>query len=257
MLLSKVKTRILVVLASAFIGAGAHAGGPMVGGASEWTQIMNNVELAMQSADGAQTAMATMQTYMTQLKQLQYAIQNSARVDRARSATDYIRIMDEIRRANAAAAAYGKVKGSLEQQIAAMNIRLTEARLRGQSWDQYRDSVSKDVQAGNAQEIARLQREQEILQQTAEDAEQAAQKAAEIDSQVGHMESLQMTNRQLNQVIIQNGKMTEVLVGLRQNTGESNLEAKRREADAARQKDLARLRYEAIRERQKKAVGIQ
>lgn len=257
MLLSKVKARVAALLASALVGSASYAGGPMVGGASEWTQILNYGELAIQSMDGAQTAMATMQTYITQLKQLEYIIQNTARVDRARSATDYIRIIDEIRRAEAAAAAYGKVRGSLEQQIAAMNVRVTEARLRGQSWDQYQESVARDVQAGNAQEIARLQREQDILAQVSEDAKQAARKGEEIDGQLGHMQSLQMTNRQLNQMILQNGKMTEVLVGLRQNAGESNLEAKRRDADSARQRELARLRYEAIRERQKKAVGIQ
>lgn len=257
MLLSKLKSRILVVLASTFIGAAANAGGPMVGGASEWTQIMNNVELVSQSMDGAQTATATMQTYLTQLKQLEYVIRNTARIDRADSATDYIRIADEIRRASAAAAAYGKVKGSLEQQLNAMQLRITEARVRGQSWEQYQDSVAKDVQQGNAYEAARLQREQDILQQTKADAQEAQRMSAQLEGQIGQMQSLQMTNRQLNQVIVQNGKMTEVLVGLRQNAGESSLEAKRREADSARQKELARLRYEAIRERQKKAVGIQ
>lgn len=257
MFLSKAKAKVGAALAAALIGTASYAGGPMVGGASEWTQIFNNIELNMQTADGAQTAMATMQTYLTQLQQLRYAMENSARIDRGRNATDYLRILDEIRRAKASYEAYGKVKGSLDQQTAAMQLRVTEARLRGQSWDQYRNTVAKDVDEGNAYEIARLQREQDILDQTARDAEDAASKGTEIDSQVGHMQSLQMTNRQLNQVIVQNGKMTEVLVGLRQQSGEKSLADKRREADAARQKDLARLRYEAMRDRQKKSVGIE
>lgn len=51
-------------------GAGqAHAGGAMTGGATEWTQIMNNVQLINQYAQ-------QVKQYSTQMQQYQYQLQN-------------------------------------------------------------------------------------------------------------------------------------------------------------------------------------
>lgn len=62
----------LSVLAACLVGAtSAQAGGPAVGGASEWTQIANNVELVGQIQQSIQQTATQLQMYQSMVKNMQ------------------------------------------------------------------------------------------------------------------------------------------------------------------------------------------
>ena len=58
-----------------------HAGPPGVGGATEFTQIMNNSELLKIGADGAMTSINTTNQYLTQLQQYRNQLLNTVGMD--------------------------------------------------------------------------------------------------------------------------------------------------------------------------------
>src|SRR5262245_34141690 len=112
------------------LGAPAAVAGGSIAGATEPTQILNNLDLVKVAADGAVTAQQTVQQYATQLQQ--YALQqlNNQKlsglpaglgVDAESAAGDLARYRSALER----------LQGSLSQQASVIEHRLAEARLGG------------------------------------------------------------------------------------------------------------------------------
>ena len=75
--MSSAKRSLIAVYASILVAIvpAAHAGA-VAGGASEWTQIMNNVQLVSSGMDAAQTAKTTIDKYILQYKQYENELNN-------------------------------------------------------------------------------------------------------------------------------------------------------------------------------------
>ena len=67
---SKYNIKLSVVAASLFCAVSAQAGGPATGGASEWTQIENNVQLVGQIEQSIQQTSSQLQMYQSMVKNL-------------------------------------------------------------------------------------------------------------------------------------------------------------------------------------------
>lgn len=230
-----------------------HAGGGgITGGATEWTQIANNGQLAKVSADSALTAKTTIDQYMTQLQQLQIQMQNIAKLGQPpEGLQDIIRAQQSLSNYRTA---LERLYGSLEQQKDLMDKRFTEARLSGMTWDQYRERQVELARQQNQRAIQRMEMEARVLDQVEEDYKYSQRMAAQAPMTEGVHQATQMLNHQMSRLVAQNSRVTRVLVEAQM--AESN---KMSEEAAAKHRSAEELRYlnqrdAAIRERQRRFV---
>lgn len=229
-----------------------HAGGGMTGGATEWTQIANNVQLAKVSADSALTAKTTIDQYMTQLQQLQIQMQNIAKLGQPpEGLQDIIRAQQSLSNYRTA---LERLYGSLEQQKDLMDKRFTEARLSGMTWDQYRERQVELARQQNQRAIERMSSERAALRQVEADFKYSERMAQQAQMSEGVHQATQLLNHQMSRLVAQNAKLTEVLL-----TAQHDETNKLSEEAAAKHRAAEELRYlnqrdAAIRERQRRFV---
>lgn len=227
----------------------AHAGGS-IAGATEPTQILNNLELVKVAMDSAQTAGTVASQYITQLQQYQTQLANlqalaglpeGLGVDAAKVLNDLLGYRHALQ----------QLSGSLGTQQAAMEQRLVEARLSGGDWRSYATSVAQSAARQNQRAIERLKYEQSVLQQVQADYTFAREVQGQIPATVGQHQALQLMNTQMNRVVTQNAKLLEVVSA----TLHQQAEKDAREAEATTRstadRDLMRQRREAIEKRQR------
>ncbi|MEJ8838103.1 hypothetical protein [Ramlibacter sp. AN1133] len=233
----------------------ARAGGAIVG-ATEPTQIMNNLQLVKVALDGATTASTAVNQYTTQIQQFQTQLANLQRLPQLPEGmgTDSLRALNDLMRYRGA---LQQLTGSLGQQQSIMDHRIAEARLSGKGWGSYVASVAADAANKNQRAVERLRYEESVLQQVQSDYSFARDLQGQIPATVGQHQALQLMNAQMNRLITQNAKLLEVL---------SATLAQRSEADAGEaesmtrsltQQDLLRQRQEAIERRQRSFGGFQ
>ncbi len=233
----------------AFVAAAVSAPmSAMAWWASEFTQVMNNLQLLKVAADAAKSARAEVSALGIQNQQYAIDIANNMKfgsmpsnsAHNAKSEADLL----------AYAKALTNLYGSLEEQKRMMEGRISEARLSGLTWDKYVASVHADAQNQNKRAINRMQYEASVLDQVRTDYEAARNFEPMIANAAGTQQSLQVLNKQMNRLVLQNAKMTETIVATMQ-------EQTRAQADAAVEKErstaeLTRLskQQQVIRERQ-------
>lgn len=228
--LDKLTLAIVLVLAGR-----AHAGG--VVGATEPTQIMNNLQLVKVALDGAKTAMTVVNQYATQLQQYEAQLLNMMKLPQLPEglATDAAKTVNDLIRYKSSLEA---LAGSLAQQEAAIERRLVEARLGGMDWKTYVARVADEASRKGQRSVERLKYEQSLLEQVQSDYAFARNLQQQIPATVGQHQALQLLNAQMNRVVTQNAKLLEVMSA-------SVREKAEREADEAE----AALRYNAEVER--------
>lgn len=229
--------------------------GGLIAGATEPTQILNNLELVRVAMDSAQTAGTVISQYTTQLQQYQAQLANLQRLgslpagldsDALKSADDLVRYRNALQ----------QLSGSLGQQQSAMEQRLVEARLSGGDWHTYLAAVSADAVNQNQRALERLRYEESVLQQVQSDYRFAREIQSQIPATVGQHQALQLMNAQMNRVVTQNAKLLEVVSA----TVHQQAEKDAREAEAATRnstdRELLRQRQEAIEKRQRAFGGL-
>lgn len=206
----KSKFNLLLVCTLSLASLASHAGGgPATGGASEWTQLMNNAELAKSAMDNAITSKATVDQYIMQVKQYETQVANLARLPKIPSSMG--QVIGSYRSLQAYSSSIGRLYGSLSRQSDVMNKRFSEARLSGMSWDQYVQQQKDLANNNNQRAIARLNYEKETLDQVNQDYEFARSIQDQIPETVGQQANLQLLNSQMNRLVSQNAKMIEVV----------------------------------------------
>ena len=244
-----VKPGASILIGAVLAATIAHAGGGAVGGATEFTQLMNNVELmgvAGSSASMVEKAIAQRieQKEMTLMQQL-----NLKSLDQIPS-----NLLDSnfgIGALNNYRNALNQLRGSLAQETQAINQRFVEARLSGKTWEQYSQGVLQDAQNGNQSAIQRINYESGLLQQVNNDYRFAREAEAKIANVEGAQQSLQLLNSQINRIVVQNGKMLEVMANTAVRDGaETQAEKARHKARNQHTADYLTKRDLAIRERQ-------
>lgn len=235
------------------------AGGGLTGGATEMTQLMNNVQLVKVAIDQASSASTLLQQYTTQIKQLglqQLNIQNLAGLPAGLTA-DTASALGKIQNYQAA---LDGLRGTLSVQLQMMDQRLTEAQLYGRSeqgWQTYATRVQQDIQSGNQLAKLRAQQEQAALSQVQQDYQYARTVQSQIPSTIGQQQSLQLLNAQMNRIVTQNAKIIEVLsTTLAKDAAANETEARKKAQDEAVLQQV-QTRSDAIRQRQQGFGGTQ
>jgi conjugal transfer/entry exclusion protein len=245
----------LFLCAAVCLGAaGAQATG-MVAGATEPTQIMNNLELIKVAADGAVTAKKTVEQYATQLQQFhleQLNIRSLAGLP-AGLAPDSLKAVNDL---IGFKQALTKLEGSLGQQEQAIERRMTEARLSGKNWQGYLADVAADAARKQTRAVERLKYEEQVIQQVHSDYAFARNLQTQIPATVGQHQSLQMLNGQMNRVITQNAKLLEVVSATVRKQAEQDAEGAEAMTRNAADREILRQRQSAIETRQRAFGGL-
>jgi P-type conjugative transfer protein TrbJ len=248
----------LKLLAAGFVlsaSCAAAVAGGTVAGATEPTQIMNNVELIKVAMDGAVTAKKTVEQYVLQIQQYQNMLTNTMQLaglpaglagDALKAYTDLMSFKQAIT----------QLQGSLSQQQLAIERRVTEAKLSGKSWQGYLAEVAVDVAKNQKRAVERLKYEEQVLKQVQSDYTFARNLQNQIPATVGQHQSLQMLNTQMNRVITQNAKMLEVVSATIGRQAEDDALQAEGLARSAQDRDMLIQRQRALDARQRAFGGL-
>lgn len=251
---SKVKGQVLALVACA-ASIAANAGGAATGGATEWTQVLNYSELTKVSADSAMSSVAAVQSHITQLEQFRVQLKNAVGIDPSVINAQINQVNAELNTWRYYQSKIQGLQGSLGQQQAAIDQRVTEARLTGGDFNSYvanrRSLVGKEAEL----EKARLEREQQILERTNDDARFVQDIGAQIKASESERRDFAIMNQQLSRLITQNSNIIEVLVRARQG-GDGRLEQRMEEDHAAAEVQRARARRALFDQRWQGAGAI-
>lgn len=221
-------------------------GGAMTGGSTEWTQIANNAELVKVAVDGAQTAKTTIDKYILQYKQYENELTNLRKFAQLPENIQHgVRSLDDLR---AYKSRLERLHGSLADQQRVFEKRFTEARLTGGTWEDYVEMVNKDASNKNQRAISRLEYEQSVMRQVESDYAAARALEPKIQESVGAQQSLQLMNSQMNRLVLQNAKLTEVMVASMSEQTMENAKAAEKDNADLRAKETIRARQKAINE---------
>jgi hypothetical protein len=249
-------TRVVALSVMMASGGTSVAGGGATGGSTEFTQLMNNVELVKSAVDQAQTAATTVQQYATQVKQFNMQQLNIAGLthlptglseDNLRSLNDVLRYQQALQ----------GLQGSLSTQSQIMQQRIAESRLGGTDTPTYLARVARDVQMGNGKAVERMRQEQSALQQVQSDYEYARSVQQQIPATVGQHQSVQLLNAQVNRVITQNARVIELMTTTVSRDRKNYDDEANTAAMTAAQQELLRQRQRAVEQRQRQWGGLQ
>ena len=245
--MSSAKRSLIAVYASILVAIvpAAHAGA-VAGGASEWTQILNNVQLVSSGMDAAATAKTTIDQYILQYKQYENELSNLQKFSQLPQNIQHgVRSLEDLR---AYKSRLDRLHGSLAEQQRVFEKRFTEARLNGGTWEDYVEMVNKDASNKNQRAISRLEYEQSVMNQVESDYAAARALEPKIQESVGAQQSLQLMNTQMNRLVLQNAKLTEVMVASMGEQTMENARAAEKENADLRAKETIRARQKAINE---------
>lgn len=246
--------RLAISVASAIALASPMqaSAGAIAGGASEWTQILNNFQLIMVALDSAESAATEASQYLLQMKQYENELRNLAKFSGLPpNLQKAIKAYEDMA---AYKARVEKLYGSLSEQKNMFEKRFTESKLRGGNWEDYVRAVRRDASNMNQRAISRLEYEASVLDQVQTDYAAARELEPKIHEAVGAQQSLQVMNTQMNRLLIQNAKLTEVMVASMQDqTTKQHEEASHRDEDAV-SRDQLNSQQSAIRARQRAAA---
>lgn len=245
--MSSAKRSLIAVYASILVAIvpAAHAGA-VAGGASEWTQILNNVQLVSSGMDTAATAKTTIDKYILQYKQYENELSNLQKFSQLPQNIQHgVRSLEDLR---AYKSRLDRLHGSLAEQQRVFEKRFTEARLNGGTWEDYVEMVNKDASNKNQRAISRLEYEQSVMNQVESDYAAARALEPKIQESVGAQQSLQLMNTQMNRLVLQNAKLTEVMVASMSEQTMGNAKAAEKDNADLRAKETIRARQKAINE---------
>lgn len=183
--------RTLTLALTLAITTPAHAGGGMTGGATEWTQIMNNMELVSQVGEAVNTTsntLMTAQSTIQMLRQLPESVVNEAMgglpVEKVQAMADAYRVMSQ------ATGVYRDAENVLRQaQSDGQRLNVSPQQLlRMKAEAAYK--YGGVYQTTYEQEQAKLKR----LAETSKDVQRQAEIVKGIDSNVGGIQTLASQN---------------------------------------------------------------
>ena len=188
-----------------------HAGPPGVGGATEFTQIMNNSELLKIGADGAMTSINTTNQYLTQLQQYRNQLLNTVGMDPSLLNSRLNSLDQSYQQVTNYRNLLTRTQGSIGTQIDAWTTRYDAARLSNRTLQQQVEAEAMLRSQRNATAMAQAKRDEEILQQVNSDIADLREAEAGIPSSLGVNQSIQNTHRTLNKIAYQNATIIELL----------------------------------------------
>lgn len=233
-------TKLLVAILMIFLLLEAWparaGGGGGFAGATEATQIMNNVELALQSAqEEMQSLELVEQTYLQRLQQIKSSI--------GEYTAPFQNAMSTYQRVTEVHGRLAVLKGSLQNLDGQLDQRFQQFGASSLTWQGYLDREALLIQDGNQRAISQVTANQEVLVST-QDAMQAYQKAANaMEATEGTHQATRMLGSQLT---LLGGDLNKLIAITAQSNAVNGLEMQERAAE----RESARAGAEQIRKLQ-------
>lgn len=176
---------ILIATFAATTGIAHAGGGGMTGGATEITQIMNNIELALQTTESqSQTMEMVEQTYLGRLQQMKQSI-GEYNAPFQKTMTTYQKVQDLQYKLNSMRYSLENMKGMLDgryQQYSASNL----------NWNDWTAREARAIQHGDQRARMEIEANRRILE-SSQDSLNALQKSAEgLDASTGTHQAVRM-----------------------------------------------------------------
>lgn len=242
-------------VALACLGAKASPGG--VGGATEVTQIANNVELVAQVGQQIKTVNQLIQSYVIHYKSLKEHIMAGLPIDPSEVIRTVNGVQMEINQLRAYSDSLQRAGSSTAQLKAILDTRNVEASIKGLTFQNYVAAERAKILAGDKRSVQRLQTEEALTAKANEDLQNARDLSAKISDTAGVHEGVAQLNTHMNLMIQQNARMLQVLA---YQTGTQDSDA-RKAADDQKEMVLksnvnVNEAYQTTRQRQMRALGV-
>lgn len=206
MLTSKKLRAALCAALIAFQATPPAIGGALTGGATEWTQIANNVQLWMQYYKQIEAVTKLAQSYIVQYKTLEQQILNGLVIEGI-SLADVLKVKRDIEAYQSHLKALGRDIKGLGGYF---DRRLVEARLLNLPMEEYVRREAQKIESGNQTAKARLERERNLMEQVKADIGRVDEFSSRIATTAGTHQATQLMNSQLNLLLQQMGRLTEL-----------------------------------------------
>jgi conjugal transfer/entry exclusion protein len=174
-------------------------GGGLGGGATEFTQMLNNGELIASVAKQAQTVRTLAESYVVQYNQLREQLLAGAKIG-GLSLGDVMKMQADMTAYQNSLRALGADLASFKNTI---DTRTIEAKLQNLSLQDYVAREAQKVQNGNEQAKARIQREAAQAEQIKVDINTVRTLGAKIEGTEGVHSATQLLNAQMNVMLQQ------------------------------------------------------
>lgn len=184
----------LVILSLAinpiYVRAGSVGG---TGGATELTQISNNVELALQSIENQFQTIQQIETkFLTKLENLKESVSKyTAPFERAFDT--YNKIKDTQRKLVI-------FKNKLEDTKTALDNRMKNFSVSNLDWGSYTKREKKLIQEGNKMAVAKIEANREVLEQTQTAMKAYQESAAALEQSTGTHQATRILGAQLTMI---------------------------------------------------------
>jgi hypothetical protein len=229
---------VAVAIAMALGSPGSNASpAGMTGVATEATQLLNNIELATQTLKQIRSMEELIQSTILHTKNWRQLLLTNLPLgqgDVVASTGDLALEIGEFQRYQTSLTNAGS---SVEQLRQAIDARAVQASLRGTSFNDYINQEAVRIAEGNKQAKQRLITEKSIIDRANVDLNVAVANSETIHLAKGPTEAIGMLNRQVNQLVQQNARMSQIIANA---TGTEQALVKEKEAfNTSRASDAA------------------
>lgn len=206
------KSNIAIVALSAFaFFAGNASATGLVAGATEFTQIANNIEIGFGVEQQIETVAQLVKTYQTTLQVLDQAQRAGKLIKGESIQSSRAALLSEMNSTTRYVTSLANAKASMSDLRSDINQRSVESKIAGLTFRQYVEREAAKVQKGDVRAKQRLATEENLMQQVNEDFEVAKELSGQITQTAGVHESVGLLNSQMNRVIQQNARMTQIM----------------------------------------------
>jgi len=246
----KSKIAIFAFLAGSVALVPSVEAGTFTGGATELTQILNNIELILSGIDNATTAAATVNQYSMQIQQYRNQLVNTAGIDPGRLSSQLNTLTSSYDQLTNYRNILTRTNGSLNSQLESWQQRFSTAKLAGRTLKEQLEVEANLRAARNSTALERAKRDEQIMQEVNSDIAELRQAEADIPKSEGMNESIQNMHRSLNKIAYQNTKMIELLAEGNATARTNNMDRNISEENLNRSEQYRRDYESALRTRQ-------
>lgn len=199
----------------------SNAGGGGFAGATEVTQLLNNVQLVMEYGESMKhTYELTVQSYQ-QAQQLWHDIQNLEKIGKNIIDGQLNNIKKEWNALTHINKLGTNLHGGLEKMLTDLTARQIEAAKSGLTMEKYVANQQRLLENNNKTAELRIENEKRMIEGIKSDYEQVNEWAAQIPNNVGIQQSLGLMNNQTNKIVQQLARVSELLVQQNDNVGKA------------------------------------
>lgn len=201
---------IVVAVALASNVSLVHAGAA-TGGATEVTQIANNVELIAQVSEQMKTVKTLVDTYLLDIKKYYELVQAGLALPEEALELTKRGIASELNAVRQYQSSLDRARLSANSLKRIMDQRSVEAKLKKTTFADYIEEERAKIQLGDTRARQRLDHETDVMRGVNEDFAEASAYASEISGTAGVHQSVALLNKQMNRTINQNARLLSMM----------------------------------------------